>query len=116
MGHGARAVFSVTMASAASLSPAADLGRAWGRVYVEIPTMNSNTQCHFLGSSDGTTYRAVYFDSLNSSTVGTNLYSIASAVTNAIVPAPPGIQYLKVKTTATVDNGCVYKFICSDEA
>lgn len=117
MGHGADQYFTVTMASAASLTPGIDLGgRAWGRVYLEIPSMTSNSQIYFLGSRDGTTYRAIYFDSLNSSTVGTNLYQIASSVTNAIVPAPPGIQYLKVKTTATCDSGEVFRFICSDEA
>jgi hypothetical protein len=116
MGHGADQIFSVSIASGATLSGAADLGRAWGRVYLEIRSMISNSQHYIQGSSDNSTFRRVYFDSLNSSTVGTNLYVIASAVSNGIVPAPPGIQYLKVETTATADSGQTYKIICSDEA
>jgi hypothetical protein len=116
MGHGADAVFAATMASGGTLTAAADLGRAWGRVYLQIPSGTSNTQYYIKGSGDNATFCRVYFDSLNSSTVGTNLYAIHSSLTGAIVPVPPGIQYLKVESTMLVADGATYKFICSDEA
>jgi hypothetical protein len=120
MGYGVDAIFPATMASAGTLTSEVNLSRAWGRVYLEIPSMTSNTQIHIQGAytstSGGGTYRRIYFDTLNSSTVGTNVYAIASAVTNAIVPIPPGIQFVKVETTATVNDGCTFRLICSDES
>ena len=115
MGHGAFSAFSQNMVSAATLSPAFDLQRGWSSVYLVIPTMNSNTQLHIQGCESATgTFRRVKHPSINSSTITTNDFAIASSATNRIVPIPNGLRFLKVEATATVDNGATFKIICSD--
>ena len=115
MGHGANPVYIVTMASGGTLTSQIDLSRAWNTVYLVVASMNSNTQLHIQGSdSNGGTFRRLYHPTLNSSTVGTNVFAIASAMSNGIVPIPNSVRFLKVESTATVDDGCTYKMICGD--
>lgn len=115
MGHGAKSVFTATMVSGNTTTSAIDVARAWYSAYLEIPTMNSNTNIHIQGSADLTgTYRRIYHPPINSSTSGLNLFVIISGVTNAIVPIPGGVRFMKIETTATVDNGCVFKLHCGD--
>lgn len=104
-----------TMASAGTLTPAVDISGSWGNVYLEIPSMTSNTQVHIkaAATSDGT-YRRLKHPSLNDTTVVTTDFAIASAATNCIVPIPNGLKYLKVETTATVDDGCVFRVFVGD--
>lgn len=107
--------FAKTMASGATLTGMFDLSNH-GTVanYLVVPTMNSNSQLHIQASEDGTTFRRIYHPSINSSTVGANLFAIPSSVTNSIIPIPNGFQYLKIEATATVDNGALFKIICAD--
>lgn len=114
MSYGPMAVYTVTMASGGTLTGGADIARSYKNVFLEIPTMNSNTQLHVWGSSDNSTFRRVYQPMQNSAAPTGALFTINSAVTGALVPIPNGIRYVKVESTATVDNGCVFKMICSD--
>lgn len=113
MSYGPNAVYTLSMASGATLTGAVDLGRAWINNLLVIQSMNSNSQIHLQGSDSLTgTYRRIKHPTINSSTVGTNDYTIHSSASNAIVPIPAGVRFLKVETTATVDNGCIFKVIC----
>ncbi len=114
MSWGAVSKFTKAVTSGATLSSAYDLGRVWQSAWLEIPTMTSNTQVYIQGSSDGSTYRRIYHPPINTNVVSANLFAIPSAVTNSIVPIPNGFQFLKVETTATVDDGCNFVVICSD--
>jgi|SRR3990172_1449216 len=115
MGMGAVVAFTKTMASAGTLTGEYDLGRSWENVYLVVPSMTSNSQIHIQASeSTGGTYRRLYHPSINSSTVGTNVFAVPSAVTNAHIPIPNGFRYLKVETTATIDSACIFKIICGD--
>jgi hypothetical protein len=49
---------------------------------------------------------------INSATVANNTYTILSSVTNAIVPIPAGLRYVKVERTATADSGHSYVILC----
>lgn len=112
MSFGPVKVFTVTMASAGTLSSEADLGHACQYAYLEIISMTSNSQHHIqAAASTGGTYRRVKLQPV-SATVQTVDWAVASAASTAFVPLPPGLQYVKVETTATVDNGCNYRIVC----
>jgi hypothetical protein len=108
-------VYTVTMASAGTLTGEANLGGTYKVAYLEVLSMNSNSQHHIKAANEsGGTYRQVYHPSLNSSTVGTNVFAIGSAVSNGFIPIPDGLQFIKVETTATVDNGTTYRIHAGD--
>lgn len=116
MGHGLQKYYSVTMASAGTLTAELDLGRSYGTMYLMVPTMTSNTQM-FVQGCDVTagTYRRIKMPVINTSTVAApNDFNIASAATNCFVPIPNGFRYMKIETTATVDSGQTFKVICGD--
>lgn len=113
MSYGPIKPFSSVIASGATLSAEINLAQNWGTVFLEIPTMASNTQFYIqAANSSGGTYRRVKFPSINSSTVGINDFAIPSSATGCFVPIPNGLQYVKVETTATVDSGNTFRFIC----
>lgn len=116
MSHGLCKVYTSTMASAASQSSEINLGRAYRNVYLKIPTMASSTDGMRIYASDvsGGTYLPVMQASLNSSTVTTNPYVIASAASQVIVPVPAGLQFLKVQVAAAPAAIVVFTVICSD--
>ncbi len=107
--------YECTMTSGATLSAEVDLGTAWENVYLRVPTMTSNTQhyiqCSTRSSAAGGVYRRVCHPSLNSSTVTTNDFAIASSATNRIIPIPNGFRYMKVESTATVNDGAFYRIV-----
>ncbi len=115
MGHGAQSTFPATMASGGTLSAEVKLGRSWQNMFLVIPSMTSNSEIRIqVCDVSGGTYRQLMHPSINSSTVATNIYKIASSVTSVAVPIPAGYQYMKVETTATVDGGQTFKVICGD--
>lgn len=115
MSHGLYKVYTVTMASGGTLSSECDLGRGYENVYLEIPSMTSNSQ-HYIqvASVTGGTYRRVCHPAINSSTVGINDLAIHSAATSRLVPIPNGFQFYKIETTATCDSGEVYRILAGD--
>lgn len=113
MSYGPISVFTVTMASAGTLSSEISLGRAWKLAYLD-PT-GANSEVRIQGTTEaGGTYRQIYHPSINSSTVGANIFKIPSSVSGGLIPIPTGLKFLKVETTAAVTNGQAFKIICSD--
>jgi hypothetical protein len=100
------------MASGGTLTSAYDLGGWYKTLYLEIKSMPSNSALLIQSSRtvDGT-YRRVYHPTINSSTVGTNPYTVSSAATSAIVPIPGVHRYLKIEATMAVDNGTTFNII-----
>lgn len=80
MSYGPISVFTNAFASAATLSPAYDLGRAWKTLYLDVPTMNSGADIYLQVSHDNSTYRRLQIqkDVIQSFSV-----SVASSVTLA---------------------------------
>lgn len=108
-------VFTTAVLSGATQSSAIDLGQSWQTAYLVIQSMTSNSQLHLKASDaiDGT-YRRVYQALQNTNTVAAPAsFSIASALTNAIVPLPQGLRFVRVEQTATADSGQTYKIIVS---
>ena len=115
MSHGAYAAYTKTMASAGTLTGAFDLAKAWNNVYLVIPSMTSNTAICIQASDSLTgTYRRLKQPVINTATSTILDFAISSAATNCIVPIPTGLQYLKVESTTTVDNGALFTVICGD--
>ena len=100
------------------MSGEVDLGRSYHNVLLVIPSLATATNGTYIYASDtsGGTFRVLMHASINSATVASNQYVIASAATNCIVPlaVADGLRYLKVNTDATIAHGCVFKFICGD--
>ena len=73
-------------------------------------------EVRFLGSdAAGGTFRQVYMPQVGStSTVQSNIWKIASAVSGGMQEGPGGIQFLKLEATAAVANGATLTIICSD--
>lgn len=108
-------VFTATMTSAGTSTSEIDLGGAWTQVYLEIPTLTSNS-AHLIQAARATggTFRRIRHPPINSATIATNEYVIASAATNTWVPIPGGHRFIKVETTATVDDGAIYRVFAAD--
>lgn len=115
-------VFPSTMASAGTMSGEVDLGGSFASVFLVIPTMATASNGISIFGSDaasaaGGIYRQLMHTPINSSTVTTNPYTITSSSTNCIVPintAVMALRYVKVNTAATVQDGCLFKFICGE--
>lgn len=113
MGHGLVTVYTKTMSSGGTLTSAYDLGRCFTKIYLEVPTMASG-DLFIHGSSDGTTFRRIMREQLNTTTVHST-FSIGSAITQRMVPVPPGFRYYKVENTSgATDVVTVFNLICSD--
>lgn len=82
-------------------------------IYLEVPTDGLGGQIYVQGSSDGSTFRRIKHASINSSTVTSNDYAIASACSSKMVPLPVGFRYYKLETTASVAADSTFKIVCS---
>ena len=114
MSYGPLSIFVLTMASGGTTTSNINLARSWKSLYLEVPSMNSNSEVHIYGSTDDSSFRKIYHPAPNSVVISGNQFKISSAVTNSFIPIPNGVRSLKIITTATIDNGCVFKIVCSD--
>lgn len=109
-------VFTVSMASAVSVTGAADLQQAWNKLSVVIPSMASGSDVYIMGSDTlaGTYKRIFHAPTTQSATVGAQF--VTSGVTNCIVPLQNvHVRYLKVQlNTATTDTPYTFQIICAD--
>jgi hypothetical protein len=113
MGHGIYVVYNATIASGATLSSEIDLGRSFARVMID-PTGAASEVRFQAAATSGGSYRQVYLPTVNTSTVGSNIWKVSSAISGGMIEAPPGLRYMKIETTAAVANGATLKLICSD--
>jgi hypothetical protein len=112
MSMGPPVVHSVAAPAAATFSTAVDLGGSYRYYAIEIPTMTSATDIYIQGAStDGGTYRRIYFATEDSSPV---VCQFPSSVTNGIYaivgPLPRYVrtEYSSANTAAVP----TIKFIC----
>ncbi len=114
MSYGPRAVYTQNLASGATLSSALDIGRAWGNVYLEVPTMTSGCDVYLQASDSATgTFRRVY-TKVNSATVA-NPWYVLSSITQCFVDMPAGFQHIKIEiTTAMTATSVNFKVHCAN--
>jgi len=116
MANGIQRVYTATIASAATLSAALNLQRTFKRCYLEVGSLTSNSNIHLqAAASESGTYRRVVSPVVNTATVGHNTFTIGSAATGRIHELPPGLQWIKIETTATMDSGESFKVLCLDD-
>lgn len=99
-------------AAAATFSSSIDIGGSYSYYSVEIPTMTSATDIYIQGSStDGGTFRRVYFSAATSTPV---VMRFPSSVTNGIFPViGPLPRYIRTEyTSANTGAGNAIKLIC----
>jgi hypothetical protein len=111
MGYGPAISFNYELTSGATLGSALDLGRAWEKVYLKVPTMASG-DLFIHGSEDSSsTFKRVCVDNLNTSTAQID-FKIPSSVTNRIVPIPNYFRYIKIESSSgCTDVTSVFKVI-----
>jgi hypothetical protein len=98
MAYGTR-YFAVTMTSGALSSTVADLGGAYQKLYLAVPTMASGS-LYLRASADNSTYFRVMHDVVNSSAAQIHTFTIDSACTQRLVPIPFVSRYMKVESTS----------------
>ena len=104
-----------TIASGASTCTSIDLGsKAYSQRFLEVSTMSTNAALTVFGSSDGTTFRQLYWTNRATSAVQFQAMTIATGVINGIVPLDASVQYLQFRASAVVSGGCSLTVICSD--
>jgi hypothetical protein len=107
-------VFSVDVASGATLSSGIDLAQGWSDVSLKIPSFSSGSDIFIQAAttSDGD-YLRVMHPVVNSSSAQVYDYKIASGLSARILPIPAGYQHLKVElSTAQTDVTSVFEIIC----
>lgn len=115
MSYGPLSIYTVALASAATLTPAVVIPRSFKTIYLEFPTFSTGANIFIQGAATTSgTYRRVYNPALNSSTVGINVFQILSAASNGLVPIPNGLPFIKIETSEAINNGATFNIICSD--
>ena len=110
MSYGIQKTYSIELASSVTLSSALDLGKPYNKVYLHVPTMASGSlYIQAAGSSTGT-FRRVYEDIPNQDTA----FVINSATTQALVPIPHGLQFIKIENTSGSAGTTSFQLVCSD--
>lgn len=108
--------FSVSIASNTTLTSQVDLGKAYDKVVLEIPTMPSGCDIFLQGaSSDGGTFRRIYNAGSNPDTTPLAV-QFDSSITNCFVETPAFCRYMKVELSASgmSDNSATFNFVCID--
>ena len=106
------ASFDATVSSFSTSSSSIDLGvEMMDNVFLEVPSMASNTAVFIQGSGDGSTFRRVKH---HSTTGGSdNDFTVISSITNSMIPIPNGLRYLKLETDVVISFTASYKIIAS---
>lgn len=104
------------MTCGATLTSAVDLGKAYAKISILIPTMTSGTDVYIQGTDVATgTFRRIYHPpTASTSVVGAQF--VGSAVTNCIVPFNNvHIRHVKIEhSTAMTASIAAFQIICSD--
>lgn len=109
--YGPEKVFPLTLNSGVTLSSSyVDLGSAWDRVYLEVPTFASGGTFYPLGTNDANgTFRRLH--TVDPADGTNNLVQFAQSVSQAILPLPSGLRYYKFEnTTGSTDAATSLKF------
>ncbi len=111
---GAVKAFSKTIASLVTSTSAFDLGGAYGKIMVGIPTMASATAMFFRACDTETgTFKRIYHEPVVDSTTPTAV-QIDSSVSAAYVPLNVGAQFFQIAlTSATTETSYTFKVLCS---
>ena len=112
MSYGPNAVFTFSIASGTTSSPALDLGRSWKFSYLEVKSMASlNSIFIRAASSFDSTYRQVKV-AFYASTLP--FYEYSAGAQNGYVQIPTGLRYVQVTVASAFTNGQSFTIVCGD--
>lgn len=98
MGHGANAVFNCVLASGATTpTNGVDLGRAWQKVHLYVPTMASGS-LYVQGSHDNATFARIYESDHGKKVTSTTLAAGQLLTTAFVYPHPPAHAIVNLAT------------------
>lgn len=116
MGHGVFRAYSFTMA-AAGTTAVVDLGRAFSRVYLQVPSMTSSANLDLYASPDGTQgYYQLGKEIPNTTTVQSWSFTVAAsaAANGRLVPIPAGFQCYRVLADSAPAGAQKFMLLCGD--
>lgn len=109
-------VFPITMGAAATLTSYVDLKSHFKSISLVLPTMASASDFYIQAAETSSdTFRRVKIPVYagSTATVAVNTFTIASGVSNAIVPLPiNGLRYIKIEASTLNSNAIGFKLIC----
>lgn len=115
---GAYSIFKVTMTSGNTITSLLDLGGAWNRVFMRVPTMTSGTEIYLKAGTDPADVDGfrVMFPPVNTSAAQVHTFSVASGVSQRVMEVPlAGIRHVFVEfSTATTATSQSFQFFCSN--
>lgn len=121
MSVGVTANYVVTMSANASLTSDFNLRRTWNSVFLEIPTMVSNSIIYIQAAAgqDSTgalsyLFRRVYHPMINSAAPTANLFQVNTGVTNCMIPIPNGFRHLKIETAESMAVAVQFRVVVAD--
>jgi len=105
--------FSASIATATTYTSAIDLGGAYGKVGLSIPSIASgNVRVQVSDKIDGT-FKPLFLEPVAGTTTPVIL-DIVSTVCNCVVPINVPAQFMKVEmSTITSDSSSVFQVLCS---
>ena len=108
--------FPVVFASAATSTGEVNLGKAYSKVLVELPSATTfNINIQGAGATGGSYHRIYNSPADNDAVVTAIEITSATAGTNgAIVPIPAYCQYMKLESQTAVADGATYYLIAID--
>lgn len=106
-------VYPAVMASAATLTGAITLSKAYEKIFLEIPAISGCIKYIQAANSAAASYRRILVFA-NSASTQTNAFAISSAATNCMVEIPGGFSFYKVETDIAVADGSTFNLICVD--
>lgn len=108
--------FTRTLASAVTSSTEIDIGKAYSKVLLEIPTMPSGCDVFVQGAREsGGTFRRIYNAGVNADSTPQAVF-FDSTITNCFVEIPAYTRFLKIELSASAmaDNQATFSLVCVD--
>ncbi len=99
MGYGPFTYFETSLSSGATLGSAIDLGRAWEKVFLFVPSMASGSLYIQAAEKVDGTFKRVCVDNANTATAQID-FLINSSVTNRVVPIPAYLRFIKIESSS----------------
>lgn len=112
MSFGEPKIYTVSMASDATLSSQIPIGAAYQNFALVIPTMTSGTDVYIQGATtDGGTFRRIYYKATGSAPVACH---VGSAVSQAFVNLNANLPgYVKIElSTAMTATPATFNIVC----
>jgi hypothetical protein len=111
-------VYSAPIASFATVSSEIDLSKGWHKVWLEVPTMTSNStlyvQAAYANSATGGIYRRVVQKDAASAAASVDFQTQSSTTSRMIDIPAQGLRYVKVESQNVLSFTANFNLICSD--